>query len=158
MGFEPWAILSASQHSCKVCPGFTTAFFYDRTRTAPSCRTVSTDSRRGVSRVRARHSAPRPTRAHHRVSAYGCRLFMRCRRSGRRIRRFLRKSARIADAWLEVERVFGEKHSKWLRSGRLSDEEALEFEKLASDADKNRYGPSCCKTAVSAKRSPRSPV
>ena len=43
-----------------------------------------------------------------------------------------------SDAWLEVERVFGEKHSKWLRAGRLSDEEALEFEKLASDADKKQ--------------------
>jgi hypothetical protein len=50
----------------------------------------------------------------------------------------LSRKERIAGAWLEVERVFGEKHSKWLRSGRLSDEEALEFEKLASDADKKQ--------------------
>jgi hypothetical protein len=50
----------------------------------------------------------------------------------------LSRKERIAGAWLEVERVFGEKHSKWLRSGRLTDEEALEFEKLASDADKKQ--------------------
>jgi len=50
----------------------------------------------------------------------------------------LSRKERIADAWLEVERVFGEKHSKWLRAGRLSDEEALEFEKLATEADKKQ--------------------
>jgi hypothetical protein len=50
----------------------------------------------------------------------------------------LGRKERIAGAWLEVERVFGEKHSKWLRAGRLTDDEALEFEKLASDADKKQ--------------------
>ena len=40
---------------------------YNRTRTAPACRTISTDSRRGVGRVRARYCAPRPTRAHRAV-------------------------------------------------------------------------------------------
>jgi CRISPR/Cas system CMR subunit Cmr4 (Cas7 group RAMP superfamily) len=34
--------------------------------------------------------------------------------------------------------VFGEKHSKWLRAGRLTDEEALKLEKLASEADKKQ--------------------
>ena len=50
----------------------------------------------------------------------------------------LSRKERVAGAWLEVERVFGEKHSKWLRSGRLTDEEALEFEKLATEADKKQ--------------------
>jgi hypothetical protein len=50
----------------------------------------------------------------------------------------LSRKERIAGAWLEVERVFGEKHSKWLRAGRLADEEALEFEKLGTEADKKQ--------------------
>jgi hypothetical protein len=51
----------------------------------------------------------------------------------------LSRKERIAGAWLEVERVFGGgKYAKWLRDGRLSDDEALEFEKLASDADKKQ--------------------
>jgi hypothetical protein len=51
----------------------------------------------------------------------------------------LSRRERIAGAWLEVERVFGGgKYTKWLRDGRLTDEEALEFEKLASDADKKQ--------------------
>jgi hypothetical protein len=51
----------------------------------------------------------------------------------------LSRKERIAGAWLEVERVFGGgKYTKWLRDGRLTDDEALEFEKLASDADKKQ--------------------
>jgi hypothetical protein len=51
----------------------------------------------------------------------------------------LSRKERIADAWLEVEQVFGGgKYTKWLRDGRLTDDEALEFEKLASDADKKQ--------------------
>jgi hypothetical protein len=50
----------------------------------------------------------------------------------------LSRKERIAGAWVEVERVFGEKHSKWLRAGRLTDEEALKLEKLASEADKKQ--------------------
>ncbi len=51
----------------------------------------------------------------------------------------LSRKERIAGAWLEVERVFGGgKYAKWLRDGRLTDDEALEFEKLASDADKKQ--------------------
>jgi hypothetical protein len=51
----------------------------------------------------------------------------------------LSRKERIAGAWLEVERVFGAgKYTKWLRDGRLTDDEALEFEKLASDADKKQ--------------------
>jgi hypothetical protein len=37
-----------------------------------------------------------------------------------------------------VERVFGQKYVKWLRDGRTSDDEALEFAKLGSDADKKQ--------------------
>jgi ParB-like chromosome segregation protein Spo0J len=51
----------------------------------------------------------------------------------------LSRKERIAGAWLDVERVFGGgKYTKWLRDGRLTDDEALEFEKLASDADKKQ--------------------
>ncbi len=51
----------------------------------------------------------------------------------------LSRKERIAGAWLDVERVFGAgKYTKWLRDGRLTDDEALEFEKLASDADKKQ--------------------
>jgi hypothetical protein len=51
----------------------------------------------------------------------------------------LSRKERIAGAWLEVERVFGGgKYTKWLRDGRLTDEEALEFEKLATEADKKQ--------------------
>jgi hypothetical protein len=51
----------------------------------------------------------------------------------------LSRKERIAGAWLEVERVFGGgKYAKWLRDSRLSDEEALEFEKLATEADKKQ--------------------
>jgi hypothetical protein len=51
----------------------------------------------------------------------------------------LSRKERIAGAWLEVERVFGGgKYTKWLRDGRLSDDEALEFEKLATEADKKQ--------------------
>lgn len=51
----------------------------------------------------------------------------------------LSRKERIAGAWLEVEQVFGAgKYTKWLRDGRLTDDEALEFEKLASDADKKQ--------------------
>jgi hypothetical protein len=51
----------------------------------------------------------------------------------------LSRRERIAGAWLEVERVFGGgKYTKWLRDGRLTDDEALEFEKLATDTDKKQ--------------------
>jgi hypothetical protein len=51
----------------------------------------------------------------------------------------LNRKERIAGAWLEVEQVFGGgKYTKWLRDGRLTDDEALEFEKLASDTDKKQ--------------------
>jgi hypothetical protein len=51
----------------------------------------------------------------------------------------LSRKERIAGAWNDVERVFGGgKYTKWLRDGRLTDDEALEFEKLASDADKKQ--------------------
>jgi hypothetical protein len=51
----------------------------------------------------------------------------------------LSRKERIAGAWLDVERVFGGgKYTKWPRDGRLTDDEALEFEKLASDAGKEQ--------------------
>jgi hypothetical protein len=51
----------------------------------------------------------------------------------------LSRKERIAGAWLEVERVFGAgKYTKWLRDGRLTDDGALEFAQLATDADKKQ--------------------
>jgi hypothetical protein len=50
----------------------------------------------------------------------------------------LSRKERIAGAWLEAERVFGEKHAKWLRAGRMSDDEALEFQKLPTESDKKQ--------------------
>jgi hypothetical protein len=50
----------------------------------------------------------------------------------------LTRKQRIAGAWSDVERIFGPKYLPWLRDGRLTDEEALEFTRLPTDSDKKQ--------------------
>jgi hypothetical protein len=50
----------------------------------------------------------------------------------------LTRKQRIAGAWSDVERIFGPKYLTWLRDGRLTDEEALEFTRLPTDSDKKQ--------------------